>query len=73
MKFIPNPIPTKLLFLSSLGILYQRPVSIGKRKFYVRNLIRAVPELNVWGIGRHIFFTPTKKNCERPPSPIKKM
>jgi hypothetical protein len=42
MKFIPNPIPTKLHFLSSLRIVYQRPVSIGingKRKCDVRNLV----------------------------------
>jgi hypothetical protein len=36
MKFIPNPFPQKLHFLSSLGILYQHPVSIGKHIFDVR-------------------------------------
>ena len=39
-------------------------------------MLRAVPELNVCeGREAHIFHPPppTKKNCERPPSPINKI
>jgi hypothetical protein len=41
-----------------------------------KKVLRAVPELNVGGGGLGgTYFSPpppTKKNCERPPSPIKK-
>ena len=64
---------TPQVLVTTMTLLTVGRISMSQMTTNILNLApRAVPELNVGGI----YFSPpppTKNNCERPPSPIKKM